>query len=277
MPELPEVECLTRAVRHVLQGQQIQQVQFFRRDLRGEIPIEQFQATMLSRPIRRVYRRSKYMLVEVEGSVGIFHLGMSGQIMCLDQPEPVYPHTHAIFQISPTSPKPVYLHYIDPRRFGWITCCAGSELADHPFFKHLGPEPLATDDLLNYLWQKSRKKVVAIKNFLMDARVLVGVGNIYANEALFRAGIRPTRPTHRVRQKEFAALVPAIRQTLSEAIEAGGTSFRDYLHPDGSPGYFKVALRVYDRAGEPCVECGAEIQEVRLSGRATYFCKRCQK
>lgn len=277
MPELPEVECLTRSVRHILEGQILDNATFFRRDLRGEIPVEEFQKGLVGQKIIRVFRRSKYMLIEAKHAFGIFHLGMSGQMILRPDATPAFKHTHAVFRIRRQDQRqPLYLHYIDPRRFGWITCCDPDELADHPFFKLLGPEPLDDIDLVEHLWQKSRNKVVAIKNFLMNAHVIVGVGNIYANEALFRAGIRPERPANRVRKREFTDLVPAIRETLFEAIEAGGTTFRDFRQTDGQPGYFSVSLKVYGRAGEPCLQCGGLIQLTRLGGRATYFCRRCQ-
>ncbi|MFW7381796.1 MAG: bifunctional DNA-formamidopyrimidine glycosylase/DNA-(apurinic or apyrimidinic site) lyase [Oligoflexus sp.] len=277
MPELPEVECLTRSVRQILEGQILEEATFFRRNLRGDIPVEQFQRDLLGEKVKRVYRRSKYMLIEVDDSLGIFHLGMSGQIILQADEKPVFNHTHAVFRVRrDDQEKPLYLHYIDPRRFGWITCCKQTELAEHPFFKDLGPEPLEHDDLVEYLWQKSRNKSVAIKNFVMNAKVLVGVGNIYASEALFRAGIRPERPAHRVRKREFELLVPAIRETLTEAIAAGGTTFRDFRQADGQPGYFAISLNVYGRSGEACVRCGGLIQSTRLGGRASFFCRRCQ-
>lgn len=277
MPELPEVECLTRSVRHVLEGQILDEATFYRRDLRGEIPVEEFQKDLVGKRVKKVFRRSKYMLIETEEAFGIIHLGMSGQLILQNGPQPSFKHTHAVFRVRRDDQgEPLYLHYIDPRRFGWISCCKRAELAHHPFFRDLGPEPLLHEDLVSYLWQKSRNKSVSIKSFLMDAKILVGVGNIYANEALFRAGIRPGRPASRVRRREFELLVPAIRATLNEAIEAGGTTFRDHRQADGQPGYFAVSLKVYGRGGEACLQCASTIQQSRITGRATYYCRRCQ-
>lgn len=276
MPELPEVECLTRAVQGVLEGRAIQEAVFHRGDLRWPIPIEHFQRLLVKTPILSVRRRSKYMLIETKRGYGIFHLGMSGNMLLSDSAESQWKHTHASFRIEDEG-RVRFLHFVDPRRFGCILCCSKDEFATHPLLVDLGPEPLDSDNLAEHLWQKSRGKTVAVKNFLMDAHVVVGVGNIYANESLFRAGIRPTRQAAKVKRDEWDHLAVAIREVLKEAIRAGGTSFRDYRHADGEPGYFELALRVYGREKEDCVTCEAAIKHKRISGRATYYCPQCQR
>ncbi|SMF83903.1 bifunctional DNA-formamidopyrimidine glycosylase/DNA-(apurinic or apyrimidinic site) lyase [Pseudobacteriovorax antillogorgiicola] len=278
MPELPEVECLSRAIKSVLEGKRIQDVKFYRKDLRGEIPIQKFRSLLVGQAVTKVHRRSKYMLWDTAQGIGIIHLGMTGNVIYRQTPTPELAHTHAVFTVGDKAGDPSgYLHYVDPRRFGWISCCTHDEFPDHDFFKKLGPEPLSQIDLVDYLWVKSRKKTVAIKNFLMNAHVVVGVGNIYANEALFRAGVRPSRPAGKVSRKEMDRIVPSIRETLREAIKAGGTSFRDFKNADGEPGYFAIKLQVYGRGGQECRSCGNLIKTSRLGNRATYFCTHCQK
>ncbi|MCX6128779.1 MAG: bifunctional DNA-formamidopyrimidine glycosylase/DNA-(apurinic or apyrimidinic site) lyase [Proteobacteria bacterium] len=277
MPELPEVECLARAVRHVLLGKQIKKAEFHRADLRWPIPIDEFRQRMLDRPVLSVERRSKYLLIETEAGYAIVHLGMSGNIFYSQSRESPWKHTHASFQIVQDSDVPAYLHYVDPRRFGCILTCSPAELSTHPLLKDLGPEPLEAVQLDQLLWDQSRGKSVAVKNFLMDAHNLVGVGNIYANEALFLAGVRPTRRASAVKREEWTKLAAAIKAVLTDAIAAGGTSFRDYKHVDGESGYFAVSLRVYGRGAMPCVQCTQSIILMKLGGRASYFCRHCQR
>lgn len=217
------------------------------------------------------------MLWDTEAGIGVIHLGMTGNVFYRESPEPSLKHTHAVFTLVDQKGSDAgYLHYVDPRRFGWISCCTHEEYPDHAFFNKLGPEPLEEEKLLEHLWQKSRKKTVAIKTFLMNAHIVVGVGNIYANEALFRAGVRPSRPAGRVSRKEMDLICESIKATLQEAITAGGTSFRDFKNADGEPGYFAISLNLYGRGGEPCRVCKSEIKTSRLGNRATYYCPNCQ-
>lgn len=279
MPELPEVECLTRAVRKVAKGGQLVRADFMRKDLRDPIPIKTFKALLEGATVEDVLRRSKYLLMKTKNAYGVFHLGMTGNMLWLKNAEPELPHTHAVFTIKDKNGKEGYLHFIDARRFGRIDvvdCRGGNMLAEHPHFIDLGPEPLTHADLGQYLFEKSRKKKAPIKAFLMDARVVVGVGNIYASEALFRAGINPKRKAGAVTQQQYALLGQAVVHTLNKAIDAGGTTFRDFKNSDGNPGYFKVQLNVYDRKGEPCQKCGTLIKDIRQSGRSTFFCPLCQ-
>jgi formamidopyrimidine-DNA glycosylase len=276
LPELPEVECLTRAVARVLDGRRITAARFFRADLRDPIPTEAFQGLIVGETIEQTFRRSKYMLVKTSAGYAVFHLGMTGNILCYDSPTPQHPHTHAVFTVEGAEAKR-YLHFVDPRRFGRIFCVEGERYEDHPFLKDLGHEPLEARALGRHLFEASRGSKQAIKTFIMDARVVVGVGNIYASESLFKARIRPTRPAGKVPREAYDELAAAIKKTLRASIAAGGTTFRDYKAADGSPGYYKVRLQVYDRTGEPCGNCGSAVRERRLGGRSTFFCATCQK
>jgi formamidopyrimidine-DNA glycosylase len=276
MPELPEVECLTRAVQEVLEGRTISAATFHRQDLRWPIPTKEFQELLVGSPVLKVSRRSKYMLVETKKGAGIFHLGMTGNILMSQEEEPSWKHTHASFRVLDQEKKSLYLHFVDPRRFGCILAVPRKELLDHPLLFKLGPEPLDKEDLAEHLWERSRGKSVAVKNFLMDAHNVVGVGNIYANESLFRAGVRPTRPASRVKRLEWTKIADEIQAVLAEAIIAGGTSFRDYRHADGEPGYFELSLKVYGREGDDCGDCSSPIKHKKIGGRATFYCPVCQ-
>lgn len=282
MPELPEVEALARAISPLVVGRMIESVKFYRSDLRIPIPIDLFDRLIVGRRIQFVKRRSKYLLLETEdGSVAIFHLGMSGFMESSASEAPQHKHTHASFKLSSKDDSGLescrYIHYIDPRRFGIITCCSVDEVPHHRFFSHLGPEPLASTDLADHLFNVSRGKNVSIKNFVMNAAVVVGVGNIYASESLYKAGIRPTAVAGKLSLARYRKLAEAINETLNAAIACGGTTLRDFRKPSGEPGYFAVRLSVYGRAGESCHQCGGKIKQIRLSGRSSFFCPRCQR
>lgn len=276
MPELPEVECLTRAVRRVLKGGRMIEAEFFRADLRDPIPVADFRKLLVGERVDDVFRRSKYMLFQTRKGYGVFHLGMTGNMILHDDKAPKVPHTHAVFRIEKKDGKAGFLHFVDPRRFGRIACIRGETYEDHALFADLGPEPLQARDLAGHLYEASRGKKQPIKSFLMDGRVVVGVGNIYASESLFRAGIHPKRKAGSVSHERFAVLAQSIKETLKASITAGGTTFRDFKNSDGNPGYFAVKLAVYDREAKPCLHCGALIKHLRQSGRATFFCPVCQ-
>ncbi len=282
MPELPEVECLARAVLEETKGCSFRDVRFFRPDLRDPMPFDAIRDALVGeRPIH-VRRRSKYLLIETSRGTAILHLGMSGQLLTLSSAEPVKPHTHVIFEFTREYEKAAsgYLHFVDPRRFGRLTAVeAGTDLAQHPWFSSLGPEPLecTAEELAEKLYTSSRKRKTGIKPFIMDNSVVVGVGNIYASEALFHSGIRPGRTARRVTRAEFSRLASAIQNILSAAISAGGTTFSDYLHPDGSEGLYALQLNVYGRNSELCLKCNGPIREIRQAGRSSCFCPTCQK
>jgi formamidopyrimidine-DNA glycosylase len=277
MPELPEVECLTRAVRRVVKNGTFVKAKFYREDLRGPIPIELFNKLLSKQPILAVERRSKYLMIKTKLGYGLVHLGMTGNLICQRYAKPQIDHTHAVFTIVTDEGEKVWLHYVDPRRFGRIDCIEGHEFASHKFFKDLGPEPLKTSNLGEYLFDKGKERKKPIKTFIMDNSIVVGVGNIYAAEALFKIGLNPTTPSCEVSKNTYLNLGKEIQITLKKAIKAGGTTFRDFKNVDGKPGYFAISLAVYNREGQPCTICKTEIECVKQSGRSTFYCPKCQK
>lgn len=283
MPELPEVETLRRSLEETLCGTILQEAHFWRKDLRIPIPAEEFRKRLTGRRVRSFERRGKYVIMKVESEFcGIFHLGMSGQMLSLPEEKPIYPHTHAMFSFCParSSPlrgHPIRIHYIDPRRFGLIDCIALDALADYAPLKHSGPEPLEHPDLAEHLAGRAKNKKTAIKPFLMDAKNLVGVGNIYACEALFLAGIHPKTPVTCLGRTDWERLAKYVQQVLLQAVKVGGTTIKDFRQMNGDVGYFSLALNVYGRTGEPCPVCSRSIEVERLSGRNSWFCAYCQK
>jgi len=217
-----------------------------------------------------VSRRAKYLLLETERGIVMVHLGMSGslRIMPADTPPLFHDHIDVILDDGRC------LRYHDPRRFGsfhWL------EAQQHPLLDHLGPEPLSETFSGAYLYERSRGRRIPVKQFIMDGKVVVGVGNIYANEALFMAGIHPARAAGRVAKTRYEHLAIAIKQVLGDAIDQGGTTLRDFVGGDGSPGYFAQQLRVYGRRGQPCRHCLTALKEIRQGGRTTVMCPQCQR
>lgn len=280
MPELPEIECLTNAVKANLKGDTITAIEFFRKDLRTPIPKQLLLATLRDKVVEDVVRRSKYLLMKTSEGYAIFHMGMTGNLLLRDAAKPELPHTHVIFSFSApkgSKIKTKYLHFVDPRRFGLLEVMGADELETHPLLCDLGPEPLATKDLGLHLFNKSRGSKRPIKNFIMDQAVVVGVGNIYASESLFRAKISPFKAAGKISAVNYKDLARCIVETLKEAIKAGGTTFRDFKNTAGQPGYFAISLNVYDQSGKPCLNCGQKILKKRQAGRSTFYCKTCQK
>lgn len=270
MPELPEVETTRRGILPHLQGQRIAGVVVRQPRLRWPVP-PGLSRHLTGQVIGEVQRRAKYLLLPIGQGTLIWHLGMSGSLRVLPPATPLLTHDHIDLQLASGS----VLRFNDPRRFGcvlWTT----DDPSGHKLLKSLGPEPLTEDFDVDYLAARARGRSVAIKQFIMDAKVVVGVGNIYASEALFRAGIRPTRAAGRIRRVELEQLVIAIRTVLGEAIAVGGTTLRDYVSPDGTPGYFRQQLFVYERAGEACRRCGTAVRQRVQGQRSTYFCPTCQ-
>ncbi len=277
MPELPEVETVKRAVSLVALGGKVGAVQFHREDLRDPIPIERFQSLVSNQIITDVTRRSKYMILTTSAGHAIFHLGMSGRILILDSDQIEQKHTHMVMAIERKDYAAKFLHFIDPRRFGRITCCTHEEKNSFSLFRDLGPEPLEHDfDLGKHLWRKSRKRSQSCKAFLMDSRNVVGVGNIYANEALFRAGILPEKAAGAISLSRYRLLATEIVSVLNAAIQSGGTTLRDFFNALGKPGYFAINLAVYGRNGQPCLVCNNPILLQRIVGRSTFYCLSCQ-
>ena len=229
-------------------------------------------ATIAGQRVRDVRRRAKYLIIDLDAGSLILHLGMSGSLRVLDSATPLEPHDH--YDLLLESGR--CLRFNDPRRFGSLHWSEGDP-ADHPLLAALGPEPLTSAFNADYLARRARGRRVAIKQFLMDQRVVVGVGNIYASEALYRAGVHPRRAAGRVSGARLAALVEAIRAVLGAAIRAGGTTLRDYVGADGTPGYFRQRLYVYERAGRPCRRCRTPVRHLVQGQRSTYYCPRCQR
>ena len=269
MPELPEVETTRRGIEPHVLGRRIEG--WIVRDRRLRWPVK-LPAALKGQRIQRVARRAKYLGLITDTGAVIIHLGMSGSLRCVEPDRAVGTHDHVDLLFE----RGVCLRYTDPRRFGSIHYQSG-DWGAHWLLESLGPEPASPEFTGHYLFTRSRKKRVAVKNFLMDSRIVVGVGNIYANEALFEAGIRPRRAAGRLTLSECQRLAEAIRDTLTRAIEEGGTTLRDFVGGDGRPGYFGQRLAVYGREGERCGRCGAPLKSLRIGARATVYCPRCQR
>jgi len=271
MPELPEVETTRRGISAALVGHAISR--FVLREPRLRWRVEPRLASELAgQQVRDVRRRAKYLLIELERGTLIAHLGMSGSLRIMPANSPRLTHDHYDLVLDDGQ----CLRFNDPRRFGSLHWCTGDVTA-HPLLASLGPEPLEAGLDAAYLARKARGRRAAVKIFLMDQRIVVGVGNIYASEALFRAGIRPRRAAGRVRKAEWVRLVVAIREVLGEAIRQGGTTLRDYVDTTGTPGYFSQQLFVYERNGEPCRRCGTIVRHLVQGQRSSYFCPSCQQ
>lgn len=271
MPELPEVETTRRGIAPVLTGRRVTAVRVRQPRLRRPVPAS-LARELPGQRIEAVMRRGKYLLLQTPAGVVIAHLGMSGSLRILARDAPPGPHDHVdiVFEGG------VVLRLRDPRRFGLVLWTRGDPLR-HALLRDLGPEPLDEAFGGAYLTARSRGRRAPVKAFLMDARTVVGVGNIYANEALACAGIHPLRAAGRISAGRYERLAACIREVLRAAIEAGGTTLRDFRDGSGRPGYFAVSLGVYGRTGEPCPRCGAPIRCVRQGQRSTWYCPRCQR
>ena len=271
MPELPEVETTLRGILPLVVGRRIAVMRMYDHRLRWSVP-RWLPKRVAGRTVDALERRSKYLLFRLSTDTLLVHFGMTGSLRAFVKPPPRRPHDHVDIVLD----SGVTLRYHDPRRFGAMLWLSGPAEA-HPLLSALGPEPFDPACSADYLWKASRRRKAAIKLALMDNHLVVGIGNIYANESLFRAGIRPTTPTYRVSRVRWARLVDAFRATLRDAIEKGGSTLRDYVDSRGEPGYFQLDYAVYDRAGLPCRRCNTPIREIRQGGRATYYCPTCQR
>jgi len=270
MPELPEVETTCRGISPAVVGRVIEHVEVREPRLRWRVPSD-LAALLGHHRILGIQRRAKYLLFELPHGTLINHLGMSGSLRVLPVATPPSPHDHIDIVLD----SGVCVRFNDPRRFGCMLWTSDDPL-QHPLLRSLGPEPLDTDFNGETLARAAKGRRVAIKQLLMNSQVVVGVGNIYASEALFRAGIRPRRAAGRLKAAQFDALATSIKQVLSEAIRSGGTTLRDYVNAAGKPGYFKQKLFVYERTGEPCRTCTTPIKHLVQGQRSTYFCPQCQ-
>lgn len=273
MPELPEVETVRRGLNLHLHEKdyRLQGLRRSRKELRFAFP-SRVLSQLKGQSLQTVERRAKYLLFDFGDKILLNHLGMTGSWRLSNQAK-LELHDHVILSFE----KDVHFIFKDPRRFGYFDLLKKSDWEHSRWFSHLGPEPL--EKLVfspEYLFQKTRKKTAPIKNFIMDQKVVVGVGNIYASEALFHSNIRPTRKAMSLTRKDCDLLVRSIQKILRKSIDSGGSTIRDFIGADGSAGYFAQTLKVYGRAGELCMTCKSPISQKRLGGRSTFWCPECQ-
>ncbi len=270
MPELPEVETTRRGLVPLLIGETIASV--FIREHRLRWPVDPMLSDQIKhQTIVNLSRRAKYLLVETTRGTLLMHLGMSGSLRYLETPVLPSKHDHVDVIFSSGA----LLRFNDPRRFGSLHYCLNPK--SHWLLKDIGPEPFGSGFTGKYLWKIARNRRVGIKQFLMNNRIVAGVGNIYANESLFKAGIHPTRPANRISLKRLDLLVEKVRQVLKAAIDKGGTTLQDFVKSDGQPGYFQLSLSVYGKEGRPCPNCNAPIKNRLIDQRSTYYCVYCQR
>ena len=270
MPELPEVETTRAGLAPHVEGRRVGAVTLRRPDLRWPLPPE-VSDLLPGQRIDAVRRRAKYLLLDTAAGSALLHLGMSGSLRVL--PKGTAPRAHDHVDILLDSGR--VLRFNDPRRFGCLLWQPAGEV--HPLLRGLGPEPLSAEFDGDYLYARSRGRAAPVKTFLMDQRIVVGVGNIYVAEALHAAGISPLRAAGRVSRERYRRLADEIRRILTYAIGRGGTTLRDFLAPDGAPGYFVQELSAYGRGGEPCPRCGRPLRQASIGQRATVWCGHCQR
>jgi formamidopyrimidine-DNA glycosylase len=270
MPELPEVETTRKGIEPHAVGHRIAALEVHEPRLRWPVPRD-LAAQAAGQKILRVGRRAKYLLLELESGTLVLHLGMSGSLRVLPSSTPRQLHDHLDIRLDSGQT----LRFNDPRRFGSLHFTRSPD--KHPLLAALAPEPFDSAFGPEYLFRITRHRRVAIKQLLMNSRLVVGVGNIYASEALFRAKVRPRREARSLSRVEAGRLARAVRTVLGAAIRVGGTTLRDYVRADGSPGYFRQKLYVYERAGEPCRKCGTAVKQLTQGQRSTYYCPTCQK
>lgn len=269
MPELPEVETSRRGIEpHIVDGT-VARVVIRERRLRWPVARD-IDRLLPGETVTSVSRRAKYLLINTQQGSAILHLGMSGSVCIVDRDTPAGVHDHVDIEFT----SGLTLRYRDPRRFGSLHW--SKDPLSHPLLNRLGPEPLADEFCGNYLWQKSRGRKVSVKQFIMNGHIVVGVGNIYASESLFLAGINPRRAAGRIGALRYDALTSAIKEVLTRAITAGGTTLRDFYGGNGEAGYFQQQLQAYGREDEPCRRCDRPITAIVQGQRSTYYCKNCQ-
>ena len=269
MPELPEVETSRRGISPHIVGKTLQSLIVRQSRLRWPVP-ENLHQLISGQSLTAISRRGKYLLLDFGLGYLIIHLGMSGSLRICSQEIPPNKHDHIDWIFADGT----VLRYNDPRKFGAVLWTLQPE--NHALLSKLGPEPLSENLNAHHLFSAASQRRIPIKAFIMDSHIVVGVGNIYASESLFWAGIHPERSAGKITDEEFQKLVKSIQKVLSSAIEQGGTTLRDYVNPEGKPGYFQQTLQVYGRRGEPCRECSTPIEHVKIGQRASYFCPRCQ-
>lgn len=270
MPELPEVETTRKGIEPHIKGYKVKSVEIRQAKLRWPVP-KDLEKKLKGEVISHVARRGKYLLLCTKAGTVLIHLGMSGSLCIASSSTSLKKHDHVDIVMN----NDTIVRFHDPRKFGCVLWFEGDP-AEHPLLVKLGPEPLTESFNADYLFRLSRKRTAPIKTFIMDSHNVVGVGNIYANEALFSAGIHPQRKAGSLSKKRYTALVDEIKRILAEAIEVGGTTLKDFVGGDGKPGYFKQSLNVYGRGGETCVKCKKDLKEIRIGQRSTVFCGKCQ-
>lgn len=270
MPELPEVETTLQGIAPHITGKTVRGVIVRHPRLRWPVP-KDLKQTLTDLQINSVRRRAKYLLLETANGTLILHLGMSGSLRILPVSTPPDTHDHMDILFDDCC-----LRLRDPRRFGAVLWTRDAP-EQHPLIAHLGPEPLSDAFTGEYLYRCSRNRQVPVKSFIMDGKVVVGVGNIYANESLFLSGIHPLKPCGKLSRKRFELLAENIKQVLAAAIRQGGTTLRDFQREDGRPGYFSQELQVYGKAGEPCPACGKPLSQKRIGQRSSFYCTHCQR
>jgi formamidopyrimidine-DNA glycosylase len=274
MPELPEVEVLRRSLEPHLVGDRIERVEVRNAALREPVETARLRRAVQGRRVTALRRRSKYLLIDLEGGRTVtVHLGMSGRLTLVPAKTSREPHEHVAFHLRSGR----RLRLRDPRRFGLVFALPTADLTVDPHFAHLGVEPLEPGFSGEVLARAAAGRRGSVKAFLMDAQVVVGVGNIYASEALHRAGIHPARAVSRISPERWERLAEAVVAVLRQAIDEGGTTLNDFADGEGRSGYFQVSLSVYDREGAPCRTCGGPVRRLVQSGRSTYYCPRCQR
>jgi len=269
MPELPEVETTCRGIAPHITGKRVTRVIVRNPNLRWPVSAR-LGKELAGQTINSVSRRAKYLLLHTDAGTAILHLGMSGSLRLIKAAAPAGKHDHVDIIFNKHA-----LRLTDPRRFGSLHWTRRPP-EQHRLISILGHEPLGDDFTGDYLYQRARGRKVAIKQFIMNSRIIVGIGNIYASEALYMAGIYPKRAAGKVSRKKYQLLAEVIREVLNDAIAQGGTSLRDFVNGHGQPGYFKLHLNVYGKAGEPCISCRIPIREIRQGQRSTFYCPKCQ-
>jgi formamidopyrimidine-DNA glycosylase len=271
MPELPEVETTRRGIEPHAVGRRIVELRLYERRLRWRVQ-DDLPDLVAGQRILHAKRRAKYLLLELESGTLLLHLGMSGSLRVLPADMPRVPHDHFDLVLDSGNT----LRFNDPRRFGSLHYTSGDP-NEHPLLAKLAPEPLAAEFNADYLWRITRRRRVAIKQLLMNSTLVVGVGNIYASEALFKAKVRPKRQARSLTRVEVTRLVRSVKSVLAMAIRVGGTTLRDYVGADGQPGYFRQKLFVYERDTQPCRTCNTPVRQLTQGQRSTYYCPTCQK
>ena len=271
MPELPEVETCLRGISPYLLKQTVKKVILRHHQLRWPIP-ESIQDELPGQRFIHIERRGKYLLFHTDSKMMLIHLGMSGVLRILTKPIPAGIHDHCDILCQ----NQTILRLTDPRRFGALLW-TDQQAHSHPLLQQLGPEPLSEAFNVNYLYNSSRNRRICIKTLIMNGKIVAGIGNIYANEILFSAGIHPMKPAGKLSRQAISKLVLATKKILAQAIEAGGTTIKDFLNSDGKPGYFQQTLKVYSREGKKCMQCQTPLSQIKIAQRKTVYCPSCQK